>query len=46
MALILPGFLGNSTRPRESIDPNDLGDNIGNKQGAHLSTTNVEIRYT
>jgi hypothetical protein len=45
VALILPRSLGNSTHPRESIDLGDLGDTISNKQGAHLSTTNVEVGY-
>ncbi len=46
MAFTLSRSLGNSPRPRESIDPSDLGDNIGSKQGAHLSTTNVKVRST
>ncbi|KAH9552665.1 hypothetical protein CY35_09G078500 [Sphagnum magellanicum] len=46
VAPTLPGSLGNSTHPRESTDPGDLGDTISSKQGAHLSTTNVEAGYT
>jgi hypothetical protein len=46
MALTLPRSLGSSTCLRESIDPSDLGDIISSKQGAHMSTTNVEVGYT
>jgi hypothetical protein len=46
VALTLPRSLGNSTHPRESINPSDLGHTIRNKQGAHLSTTNVKVGYT
>ncbi|KAH8951402.1 hypothetical protein BDL97_09G026100 [Sphagnum fallax] len=46
VAPTLPGSLGTSTHPRESIDPGDLGDTISSKQGVHLSTTNVEAGYT
>lgn len=45
MALILLRSLGNSTHIWKSIYLIDFVDISSNKQGAHLSTTNVKVGY-